>query len=146
MEVHVYSEDDEDDEDEAVEGEGEAGERADGQGEPAHRKTPKHESQTILPEYSDDELDDVHKDIVNGEITQLEEELGKQKPNLNVLAEYRKREAEFLDRGRDLENVTNMRDEAKKRYDDLRKTRLEQFMAGFTTISSKLKEMYQVSG
>jgi chromosome segregation ATPase len=68
------------------------------------------------------------------------------KPNLNVLVEYRKRETEFLDRAKDLESVTRDRDTAKQEYDDLRKTRLEEFMVGFSTISSKLKEMYQVSG
>lgn len=67
------------------------------------------------------------------------------KPNLNVLAEYRKREAEFLDRAKDMESVTAARDDAKTRYDDLRKVRLDEFMAGFTAISAKLKEMYQVS-
>jgi len=72
------------------------------------------------------------------------EEIGKAKPNLNVLNEYRKRESEFLDRARDMENVTSSRDCAKKRYDDLRKVRLDEFMAGFSAISSKLKEMYQV--
>jgi structural maintenance of chromosome 4 len=41
--------------------------------------------------------------------------------------------------------VTKDRDQAKQQYDDLRKTRLEEFMVGFSTISSKLKEMYQVS-
>ena len=72
------------------------------------------------------------------------EETGKAKPNLNVLTEYRKRESEFLDRAQDMENVTSSRDIAKKRYDDLRKVRLDEFMAGFSAISSKLKEMYQV--
>ena len=66
------------------------------------------------------------------------------KPNLNVLVEYRKRESEFLDRARDLDAVTKDRDHAKQQYDDLRKTQLEEFMVGFSTISSKLKEMYQV--
>lgn len=61
-----------------------------------------------------------------------------------MLAEYRKREAEFLNRAQDMENVTNQRDSAKKRYDELRKVRLDEFMAGFSAISSKLKEMYQV--
>jgi len=75
----------------------------------------------------------------------LVEEIGKAKPNLNVLNEYRKRESEFLDRARDMEKVTSQRDNAKKRYDDLRKVRLDEFMAGFSAISSKLKEMYQVS-
>lgn len=72
------------------------------------------------------------------------EEIAKAKPNLNVLHEYRRREAEFLDRARDMETVTSQRDTAKQRYDDLRKVRLEEFMAGFSAISAKLKEMYQV--
>lgn len=75
----------------------------------------------------------------------IAEDIGKAKPNLNVLVEYRRREAEFLDRARDMEAVTSSRDAAKKRYDDLRKVRLDEFMAGFSAISSKLKEMYQVS-
>lgn len=66
------------------------------------------------------------------------------KPNLNILAEYRRREAEFLKRAAALEDVTATRDAQKARFDELRKTRLEEFMAGFNTISSKLKEMYQV--
>lgn len=73
------------------------------------------------------------------------EETGKAKPNLNVLAEWRRREAEYLERAKDLETVTSARDQAKQRYDDLRKARLEGFMTGFNAISSKLKEMYQVS-
>lgn len=73
------------------------------------------------------------------------EEIAKAKPNLNVLSEYRRREAEFLDRAKDMESVTTARDAAKQRYDDLRKVRLDEFMAGFTAISAKLKEMYQVS-
>jgi structural maintenance of chromosome 4 len=64
---------------------------------------------------------------------------------MNVLAEYRKREAEFLNRASDMETTTNERDAAKKRYDELRKVRLDEFMAGFSAISAKLKEMYQVS-
>ena len=50
-----------------------------------------------------------------------------------------------MERAKDLETVTAARDQAKQRYDDLRKARLEGFMTGFNAISSKLKEMYQVS-
>jgi structural maintenance of chromosome 4 len=65
--------------------------------------------------------------------------------DLQVLKEYRKREKEFLARAHDLEQVTTLRDECKKKYDSLKKARLDEFMAGFNMISSKLKEMYQVS-
>lgn len=107
-------------------------------------KQPRNDSLELV-EYSPDELRAVDKDILNGEITALEEEIAKAKPNLNVLNEYRRREAEFLDRARDMETVTSQRDTAKQRYDDLRKVRLDEFMAGFSAISAKLKEMYQVS-
>jgi structural maintenance of chromosome 4 len=63
---------------------------------------------------------------------------------MGALKEYRKREAEFLDRAQDLEKVTARRDVHKKKYDELRKARLDEFMSGFNIISSKLKEMYQV--
>lgn len=62
---------------------------------------------------------------------------------MQVLKEYRKREKEFLARAHDLEQVTNLRDECKRKYDSLRKSRLDEFMAGFNLISAKLKEMYQ---
>lgn len=72
------------------------------------------------------------------------ERVSKSKPNMAVLAEYRKRQTEFDDRQADLDSVTANRDAGKKRYDDLRQTRHFEFMAGFSAISSKLKEMYQV--
>lgn len=61
-----------------------------------------------------------------------------------MLEEYRRREEEYLERAKDLEEITLQRDGVKREYDDLRKRRLDEFMAGFNVISQKLKEMYQV--
>lgn len=72
------------------------------------------------------------------------ERLKNAKPNMNILKEYRKREEEFLKRAQDLDAVTAERDKHKKIYDELRKSRLDEFMSGFNIISAKLKEMYQV--
>lgn len=66
------------------------------------------------------------------------------KPNLNVLEEYRRREAEFLTRHDELEKVVSLRDAQKTKYDALRKERFDEFTTGFGAISLKLKEMYQV--
>jgi structural maintenance of chromosome 4 len=96
-----------------------------------------------LQEYSPDELRSINKESIKAEIVVYEEKLQKGQGNLSVLQEYKKRELEFLARAKDLEQTTQERDEAKQRYDDLRKQRLESFMAGFAIISSKLKEMYQ---
>lgn len=61
-----------------------------------------------------------------------------------MLKDYKKREEEFLRRARDLNQITEARDAEKQKYDNLRKQRLDEFMAGFSLISLKLKEMYQV--
>jgi structural maintenance of chromosome 4 len=107
------------------------------------RKGPRNDT-TELVEYSPDELRSVDKNLLTAEITQLEEDISKARPNLTILNEFRKREAEFLERAKDLDAVNSQRDAAKNRYDELRKVRLEEFMAGFSAISAKLKEMYQV--
>ena len=44
----------------------------------------------------------------------------------------------------ELDAITAERDEGRKRFEELRKQRLDQFMTGFSTITYKLKEMYQV--
>ena len=44
----------------------------------------------------------------------------------------------------DLDQVTNERNEARKLHEDLRRLRLEKFMDGFSRITLKLKEMYQM--
>jgi structural maintenance of chromosome 4 len=49
-------------------------------------------------------------------------------------------------RGRlyELEQVTEARNAIRRDYEELRRQRLEAFMAGFGVISLKLKEMYQM--
>nr|WJN25099.1 condensin complex subunit [Pseudozyma flocculosa] len=96
-----------------------------------------------LFEYPEDELRAMNKNALKATIVAYETDVANGSANMSVLAEYRKREGEFLARAKDLEATTQERDAAKQRYEDLRKQRLENFMAGFSVISSKLKEMYQ---
>lgn len=65
-------------------------------------------------------------------------------PNLGVLVEYKQRQEEYESKVAELVQATLARDVVKEVYDNLRKKRLEEFMKGFTAISLKLKEMYQV--
>ncbi|KAF9515941.1 hypothetical protein BS47DRAFT_1391255 [Hydnum rufescens UP504] len=97
-----------------------------------------------LEVFSDEALASFDLSELKGDVATLEERVKNAKPNMGLLEEYRKREAEFLTRAKDLEDVTAARDAAKDRFDKLRKTRLDEFMAGFNAISSKLKEMYQM--
>lgn len=97
-----------------------------------------------LPQYTKDELGDMDKDTLKGEIAILEEKTQNVNVELGVLAEYRRRVEEHTSRSDDLQSAVTQRDAAKKRCDDLRKLRLEGFMTGFSLISLRLKEMYQM--
>lgn len=94
--------------------------------------------------YSAEELSQFRKRELIADAELLDEKLKNSKPDLSVLKDYRKREEEFLKRAQDLEAVTKERDAKKQEYDRLTKQRLDEFMAGFGTISLKLKEMYQM--
>jgi len=97
-----------------------------------------------LPQYTKDELLDMSKDALKGEIAVLEEKTQNVNVELGVLAEYRRRVEEHNARSSDLQTAVTSRDTAKKRCDDLRRLRLEGFMTGFSLISLRLKEMYQM--
>ncbi|RFU78232.1 structural maintenance-chromosome 4 [Trichoderma arundinaceum] len=97
-----------------------------------------------LPRYTPDELADMNKETLKGEIAALEEKTQNVNVDLGVLAEYRRRVEEHVSRASDLQTAIEQRDSAKKRLDDLRRLRLEGFMEGFSAISLRLKEMYQM--
>jgi len=109
---------------------------------PVSDRTP--EDLTELPELTEDQLKALDEKEVKYTLTVLEEEMGRMKPDLAALAEYRKKEEIYLSRVAELDAITGQRDTQRKYYDDLRKQRLNEFMAGFAIITSKLKEMYQM--
>lgn len=97
-----------------------------------------------FPSYTPDELADMSKKTLKGEIAALEEKTQNVNTDLAVLAEYRRRVEEYAARSSDLNTALAQRDSAKKRCDELRRLRLEGFMEGFSSISLRLKEMYQM--
>ncbi|KAI3394840.1 hypothetical protein diail_2177 [Diaporthe ilicicola] len=101
-------------------------------------------TQKTLPRFSKDELEDMNKETLKGEIAALEEKTQNVNVDLGVLAEYRRRVEEHAARSSDLQTAVTQRDAAKKRCDELRRLRLEGFMEGFSMISLRLKEMYQM--
>lgn len=49
-----------------------------------------------------------------------------------------------MQRVAELDKITSERDNFRQAYEDLRKQRLNEFMAGFYVITNKLKENYQM--
>ncbi|EFI28737.1 hypothetical protein CC1G_13763 [Coprinopsis cinerea okayama7 len=141
-------EDDSDDEEdgEHADGEGDGEGHDDGEGEPNIKPDPdappKQSEQLKL--YGEDELRKMRKDALLADTELLDEKIKNSKVDLTVLKEYKKQQALFDNRAKELEEVTQQRDAKKAEYDGLRKQRLEEFMTGFNLISMKLKEMYQM--
>ncbi|KAH6566196.1 hypothetical protein BASA50_003979 [Batrachochytrium salamandrivorans] len=100
--------------------------------------------QNELPSYSKEDLASLDFEQASSEVSRLEANLKKLMPNLGVLNEYRIKMELYMTRASDLDCITAKRDTVKDTYDGLRKKRLNEFMAGFTAISQKLKEMYQM--
>merc|ERR1712151_714079 len=99
-----------------------------------------------LPTFSDEALQQYDKQEVKLCIENLEIEYKNLAKNTNMaaIAEYRKKEADYLVRIGELDEVTDLRNVARKEHEDLRRKRLEMFMEGFGHITLKLKEMFQM--
>jgi structural maintenance of chromosome 4 len=78
------------------------------------------------------------------EIGILETDCEKTTPNLTAIKEFKEKEVVYNNRVAELDKSTEIRNNAQKTYDELRKTRLDKFMKGFSTITMKLKEIYQM--
>ncbi|XP_058412444.1 structural maintenance of chromosomes protein 4 isoform X2 [Diceros bicornis minor] len=83
-------------------------------------------------------------DSITTQIALLEAQCHEMKPNLGAIAEYKKKEELYLQRVAELDKITCERDNFRQAYEDLRKQRLNEFMAGFYIITNKLKENYQM--
>ena len=77
-------------------------------------------------------------------VTVLEEEMARMNINLEAIDAWRAADTEYATRVGELEAATAERDGVRREHEELRKRRLDEFMAGFNTISLKLKEMYQM--
>uniref|UniRef100_A0A7S2GR65 Structural maintenance of chromosomes protein 4 n=1 Tax=Octactis speculum TaxID=3111310 RepID=A0A7S2GR65_9STRA len=114
---------------------------------PGNEKVSSHpSSETVLPRFDPDQLKRYDREEIKHEIMLLEEERESMaaKVNMSAVDEWRKKDADYQSRFKDLDGVTNQRDEAREAYEELRRKRLEEFMAGFGEITMKLKEMYQM--
>uniref|UniRef100_A0A8C5PS35 Structural maintenance of chromosomes protein n=1 Tax=Leptobrachium leishanense TaxID=445787 RepID=A0A8C5PS35_9ANUR len=99
----------------------------------------------VLPVLTQEELGAIKDpDQLKNQIALLEARALEIKPNLGAIAEYKKKEELYLQRVAELDEITNERDNFRRAYEDLRKQRLNEFMAGFNIITNKLKENYQM--
>merc|ERR1740121_539209 len=98
----------------------------------------------ITTELPEEALAEVVRADVEARSLTLEANVKNLKPNLSSIEEFRKADAEHKSRLADYEEINGQREEARAKLEGLRQQRLEEFMDGFSVISMKLKEMYQM--
>jgi len=98
----------------------------------------------ISSDLAEEELETVVRADIDARMLTLEANLKNLKPNLATIAEFRRADTEHKARQSDYDGVNNAREEGRRKLEKLRQQRLEEFMDGFSTISMKLKEMYQM--
>lgn len=57
---------------------------------------------------------------------------------------FLERQAVYKERSKEVEAISQKRTQMRELYDDLRKRRKEEFVAGYSIIRKKLKEVYQM--
>ncbi|CAG9568632.1 unnamed protein product [Danaus chrysippus] len=97
-----------------------------------------------LQKHTPNELDETSVDELRNRLTAQKARIGENKPNLQAIQDYRVKEELYLKRASELEDITNKRNEMRALYDQLKKKRTTDFLCGFSTITTKLKEMYQM--
>merc|ERR1712151_316642 len=93
------------------------------------------------------EVDDLEKVVradADARMLACEAAVKNLKPNLASIEEFRRADAEFKSKSAEYEKVNTAREAARQKLEGLRQQRLEEFMDGFSVISMKLKEMYQM--
>jgi structural maintenance of chromosome 4 len=93
---------------------------------------------------TEEEMKDANAQELQYRIKMLEEEMERMNINLDAIDAWKTKDAEHQARVGELDSATAERDDVRKSHEELRKRRLDEFMAGFNTISLKLKEMYQM--
>ncbi|XP_013168763.1 PREDICTED: structural maintenance of chromosomes protein 4 [Papilio xuthus] len=90
------------------------------------------------------ELEECSVDELRNRLKAQKTRLGDAKPNIQAIQDYKTKEDLYLKRAAELDEITTKRNEMRALYDQLRKKRTTDFLCGFTTITTKLKEMYQM--
>lgn len=98
----------------------------------------------IQANLSEDDLAQVNRPDAHARMLQLEANVKNMKPNLTSIEEFRRANEEHKSKLGEYETVNNAREDARRALEDMRAARHKEFMDGFSIISMKLKEMYQM--
>ncbi|KAL6258329.1 hypothetical protein P5V15_010277 [Pogonomyrmex californicus] len=103
-----------------------------------------HESIEPLKDLTEEEVDQLDMKIVMQNLQRAKKRLPEQIPNMQIIADYQVKDALYMKRASELEETTSIRNKMRDIYESARRRRIQEFLHGFTLITTKLKEMYQM--
>lgn len=95
---------------------------------------------------TDDELSELDGEQLNQQWTDYRNRIDSEQlsADQHTIDTYHKKHVEYVERIRLLDTVTHLRDECRQLYMSMKQRRISEFMIGYSTISLRLKEMYQM--
>lgn len=103
-----------------------------------------HEPLEPFKDLTEEEIDRLDTKVVVQNLQNLKKRLPDQIPNMQIIADYQEKDALYMSRAADLEETTSARNKMRDIYETARRRRIQEFLHGFTLITTKLKEMYQM--
>lgn len=103
-----------------------------------------HEPLEPLKDFTEEEIDQMDVKMVMQNLQKVKKRLPGQTPNMQIIADYQEKDALYMNRAADLEETTTARNKMRDIYETARRRRIQEFLHGFSLITTKLKEMYQM--
>ncbi|KMQ92929.1 structural maintenance of chromosomes protein 4 [Lasius niger] len=97
-----------------------------------------------LKDLTEEEVDQLDAKMVTQNLQKARKRLPDQVPNMQIIADYQEKDALYIRRASDLEQMTLTRNKMRDIYETARRRRIQEFQDGFSLITTKLKEMYQM--
>ncbi|XP_031833737.1 structural maintenance of chromosomes 4-like protein gluon [Nomia melanderi] len=97
-----------------------------------------------LNELTEEQLNELDEKTLLNNLQKAKKKLPTEIPNMQLIEEYKIKDALYLQRAADLEKITVERNKMRDIYETARRRRIQEFLTGFTIITDKLKEMYQM--
>jgi len=97
-----------------------------------------------LRDLTEEEVKQLDIKMVTLNLQKAKKKLPEQIPNMQIIADYQEKDALYIRRAADLEEVTLTRNKMRDIFETARRRRVQEFLHGFSLITTKLKEMYQM--
>ncbi|KYM95663.1 PREDICTED: structural maintenance of chromosomes protein 4 [Cyphomyrmex costatus] len=103
-----------------------------------------HEALEPFKDLTEEDINQLDMKMLLQNLQRMKKKLPEQIPNMQIIADYEEKDALYMSRAADLEETTSARNKMRDIYETARRRRIQEFLHGFSLITTKLKEMYQM--